>query len=302
VENETSSAVDRRRLLRRAGAVAAGVGAAGVVAALDATPAHAAPGSPVLAGQAVDAATSTTTITNNSATNATLALGNATGASLELAPRSTTIPLSAPQGSFNATTFGDLEYMAGPEFPAVVYTSFNATQTWPIKPFRALDTRGLGGVNGGNGRELILNPEVLNSAGKLRAGSTLRLNLTGFVADGWGVIGTLTVLGPEGNGFVTVFPGGTGRPNTAAISFLSGWSIANNVLTGLGQITRPSQTDVIEIFSPVTTHVVFDVSAFIVASIDHIDPGLLPFGPAAANAKPGTSRADKVRAYKPAKR
>jgi hypothetical protein len=48
---------------------------------------------------------------------------------------------------------------------------------------------------------------------------------------------------------------------------------------------------------------VFDVTAFIVASRYHIDNGLLPVGaPQTAGAAPGTSRADRARAYRPAKR
>jgi hypothetical protein len=300
VEKETSSAVNRRGLLRRAGAVAAGVGAAGVVAAVDAGPAHVAVGSPVLAGNTVDAANATTAITNDSPTKPTLALENKNGPSLLLTPRAVTIPAGVPQGSFNATTFGELEYQALADTPADVYTSYTATQTWPIKPTRALDTR-----DPGAGRELILNKGVLDGAGRIKGGSTLLLNLTGLVTDGWAAIGTITVVAPDAGGFLSVFAGGTPRPNTSVINFLPGWVISNQVLTSLGE-TSPDpadhQSDVIQIYAHVTTHVVFDVTAFIVASRYHIDNGLLPIGAPQTAAAPGTSRADRARAYRPAKR
>jgi hypothetical protein len=306
VEEDTKSALNRRRLLRRAGTVAAGVGAAGVASALTASPAQAAVGDAVTAGNPVDAGTAATSISNNSVTNATLQLTNKAGPSLRLAPASQYLAQTGvPQGSFNATSGGELEFQALPDIAALVNTSYTATQTWPVTPFRALDTRGLGGVSG-NGRELIVNPGVLNSAGQLPASQTLLLNLTSFVKLGWAVLGNATVQGPESNGFVTIAPAGVVRPNTSSLNFLKGWPLSNAIVCSLGETSasKPDESDVLQIYTSCTTHLIFDVTGFIVASLYNIHPDLRPYTPAAptsvgANAAHQATRADRVRAYRP---
>ncbi|GII23084.1 hypothetical protein [Planosporangium mesophilum] len=307
MEEETKSALDRRRLLRSASAVAAGVGAAGVASALTASPAQAAPGEAVKLGAAVinDGGAETTVIKNSSATGATLELTNsANGPSLRLAPSSKYMPADVAPGSFNATAGGELEFQATADIATLVNTSYTATQTWPVTPFRALDTRGLGGVSG-NGRELILNPDVLGPSG-LRAGQTLLLNLTPFVNYGWAVLGNATVQGPEANGFVTIAPAGVTRPNTSSINFLKGWPLSNAIVCALGESSTqdPNQSDVIQIYASCTTHLIFDVTGFVVASLYNINPSLRPFTPASsasvsANSTRKATRADRVRAYKP---
>jgi hypothetical protein len=153
---------------------------------------------------------------------------SANGPSLRLAPSPTYMPDTALPGSINATAGGELEFQATPDIPTLINTSYTATQTWPVTPFRALDTRGLGGVSG-NGRELILNPGVLTPSG-LPAGQTLLLRLTDFVKYGWAVLGNATVQGPEANGFVTIALAGVTRPNTSSINFLKGWPLSNAIV------------------------------------------------------------------------
>jgi hypothetical protein len=304
---EDAKTVNRRRLLRRAGTVAAGLGAAGVASAVAADPASAAAGDPVVAGQTVSAGSATTAITNDAAANPTLKLGNPSGPQLQLVPTGTFLAGNAPIGSLNSTTFGDLEYQAqGPTagVPSLVYTSYNATQTWPVIPFRALDTRGLGGVSG-NGRELILNPGVLNAAGKLPANQTLQLNLTDYVKFGWAVIGNVTMQGPETSGFITIWPAGVSRPNASTVNFLAGWPVSNGVTVALGAVDA-TRTDVVQIYTANTTHLIFDVMGFIVPSLGNINPVVLPFAagpaanhPSAAGAAGVADRAAQARAFRP---
>jgi hypothetical protein len=164
-----------------------------------------------------------------------------------------------------------------------------------------LDTRGLGGYNGDSGRGFIVNPSVLNSAGKLPAGQTLTLNLSQLVYYGWAVIGNVTVQAPEGNGFVTVFPYGVTRPNTSSLNFFSGWPLSNSVFCALGaDLSNVELTDVINIYTPVTTHLLFDVNGFVVGSSAQINPAVTPFSANAAStksSKAAASRMDKVREF-----
>jgi hypothetical protein len=292
--------VNRRRLLRRAGTVAAGLGAAGVASAVAAGPASANGGDPVLAGEATDAGNATTTI-NTFSSGPTLSLANPalagtpSGGQLQLVPSGSLLPRTvtfAPAGTLNAHVGGDLEYQWDPNSPpALLYGSMNATVTWPVAPFRALDTRGLGGI-GGTGKEYILNPGILNANGTIPAGQTLLLNLTAFVHFGYAVIGNATMQGPAQNGFVTIWPAGLGRPTASTLNFLAGWSVSNAAVVALGETgAGPTQTDVIQIFTTTTTHFIFDVSGFIVPAIGNINPAVRAIG-----TSPGAaSRAEKAR-------
>ena len=303
MEENTTSAVNRRKLLRRASVVAAGVGAAGVAAAVAASPAEAASGDPVVAGSTVDAGSAGTGIANNSSFNATLSLTNPTGAALQLTPSEQFLTSDAAPGSLNATTGGDLEFQAGNGFTSEVYTSYSATQTWPVVPFRALDTRGLGGVSG-NGLGLIINPSALNSNGQLKANTPLLLNLTDFVKWGWAAICNVTMQGPVNGGFVTVYQGGADRPTASSVNFLAGWPVSNCVFVALGEYSD-TLTDVIQVYSSTVTHIILDVAAFIVPTLGNINPAVLPFDPNSASVQPNrassknANRAAKVRAYNP---
>jgi hypothetical protein len=302
VEEEAQPSVNRRRLLRKAGAVVAGVGAAGVATAIAADPAAATVGDNVVAGQAVDAGGATTSISSASPTNPTLQLTNSTGPSLRLAPTTATLwGVTAPVGSLNASGGGAvLEYQSHTDFTAEVYTSARATQLWPVNPFRVLDTRNLGGYPAGyKGREYILNPSVLNSDGTLKARQTLLLNLTPFVNYGWAVMGNATLQAPQGDGFITVYPAGFPQPTASSVNFLKGWPVSNGVFVALG-IIDDTYTDVIAIYSAVTTHVLFDVTGFLVSTVDNIvAQGVLPVaGAAPASATPAAkARADKVNSF-----
>lgn len=64
------------------------------------------------------------------------------------------------------------------------------------------------------------------------------------------VVISVTAVNPTANGFLTVYPDGTDRPNAASLNYVAGSSIANQVVTGLGDNGRfavyaSSATDVV---------------------------------------------------------
>lgn len=271
--------VERRRLLRRAGTVAAGVAGAGVVGAAVAAPAQAAPGEPVVQGQDNNAGTTTTTITNDSAGNPTLALSNTVvegnggaGPALRLAPSGAFISPSAPVGSLSADASGNVwsavDFGGGTD-QAFLYSNGNATQTVLLfTPQRVLDTRNAANRTG------ILNPNVLDSQFRVIGGQTLNVDIGDFVLFGQGLLANLTVVNPVNGGFVTVFPFGFPRPNIASINHQVGGVLSNFTGTAIGWSADPAgPQDVISIFCQRTTHIILDVVAFTVGSVDQILQG-----------------------------
>src|SRR5262249_10510417 len=151
MEEENERHVGRRRLLRGAGAVVAGVAGAGVVSAVDATPAEATQGSAVLAGLP-NTETDTTGIELTGATmpeaKSPLRLTNAAGPGLTIDPiDGSKIGTAPPAGSVFVDTFGDISTVgdvgAG-KFNNIMYSPTWATMPVPVNPVRWLDTRGLG--------------------------------------------------------------------------------------------------------------------------------------------------------------
>lgn len=142
---ETKPAVNRRGLLRRAGAVAAGMGVAGVVTTTAATPAQAA-GVPI----DIDAdnfGEATTSLTAGTNTTATLKLANAaTGAPLELEPVEFVSPSDVPVGTTYADSWGDVHVTGigggDVKFDNLLYSPTWASMVFPVSSFRLVDTRG----------------------------------------------------------------------------------------------------------------------------------------------------------------
>lgn len=280
---QDEQAVDRRRLLRRAGTVAAGVAGAGVVAATAATPAQAAPGENVVLGQAHDAAGTATSIANSSTANPTLVLGNGAtdefgggGPALRLAPSGTHLTEQAPTGSLSADTSGTIWSsfeLDGENFPVHLFSAATANITVPmLTPARVVDTRSAAG------RARILNRTaagVLDSAGRVRGGQTIFIDLSDFVASGEGVFGNLAAISPTLGGFLTLFPydpaAPTARPDTANLGYATGQNIGNFSVTGIGfDPANPAFFEVVSLFASSTTHVIFDAFAFIVSRYDQV--------------------------------
>ena len=63
----------------------------------------------------------------------------------------------------------------------------------------------------------------------------------------------VTVVGPAGSGFVTVYPCGASRPNVSNVNFAAGQILANLV------VATVSAQGTICLFTSVPTHLVVDV-------------------------------------------
>jgi hypothetical protein len=284
-EDQQESAVRRRQLLRRGATLAAGVAGAGVVGAVTANPAHAAPGDPVVQGANNTAGTSTTTITSTGA-GATLELNNNNGAALRLAPGNPPLA-AAPEGSIS---FDGVDYWAKP-FPddfgaAIMHHDLNSNRLVPILPQRLVDTRDAAQ------RGAIFNTpaSAFDASGRLRPGQTMHLNLGALVAIGETVFGNITVTAAAGGGLFTVFPFSTALPPTSTINYprssvLS--ALANFFVCPIG--FNASVDDAISVFcSGAAGHVIVDVVGFTVGVGVVLAEG--PFG-VAAKAEAGTTAA-----------
>jgi len=119
------------------------------------------------------------------------------------------------------------------------------------KPTRLVDTRnGTGGqtsvVRRGQILEIPIRGETLSVQGVdqiVPAGATAAaLNIA--------------VVGPTGNGFVTVFPCGVAQPNASNLNYETGDIVANNVTAPIGENGRICLTSLVD------SHVVVDISGW----------------------------------------
>lgn len=287
-EPATDISYDRRALLRRGGAVLAGAAA---LSALNTEGASAAPNDPVLLGTVNDAANTATTVTSSAGTASVVLRNTASGAATNVAP-------AAP--GFDANTFvgstesGDLvnyggsllfthEGGVGVDGVGEVYTDIWASQLVPIKPKRMLDTRSAGG------RANVLNPSgAFDSAGRLIAGKTIRLDLSDLVFFGVAVYANLTIVTPLKPGYATLWPSGT-RPGTSTINFAAGQIIANFAVCGLSDVVPDS----VQIYTSQTTHVLLDVTGFAVGASWQVNPAVLPAPVAAAPSRGSKSTRER---------
>ena len=305
---EEPAAYDRRTLLRRGGlALAAGVAAVPMLS----RNAAAATGDPLIIGRPDNTAGAggVTGLTAANPDAPTLSLANTAttadpgDATVTLAhPSLRLVPSTAEFGPNPGTAdAGDLASSgemlwythvsaAGTDSAifGMVHTSAYANYLEFIRPFRVLDTRRTSPAADNAGRSNIINTPVsaFDSAGKLRGGQTLTLDLSDMVVAGAGVVGNITVAAPEGSGFFTVFPGGQQRPGTSNINYARGQSLANMVIVGLGG--DATNTDTIQIFTNQPAHVIFDVFALSVYELGAVDQSFQ--APAAAASRARLSR------------
>lgn len=277
--------VNRRVLLRRGGAiVAATVAGMTAVEALNAGAAQAAPGNPLIMGQANDSGTSATSLTSGATTGATFTVAN-TGAHAPVGLAQQSL------ASYVAAAGGELANLDGllhstidfggtiGAHPGFVYSEFTANQVVTIKPQRILDTRTSAG------RTHILNKTGnLDTAGRLLAGHTINIDLSSLEVAAASASCNLTAVQPLLGGYMTLFPGGT-KPPTSSINFTKGAIIANFAVTGT------SLTDSVSIFSSATSHVLLDITAFNVGSPAQINPAILPSSASAPAARRLAARA-----------
>lgn len=108
-----------------------------------------------------------------------------------------------------------------------------------VGPVRTTDTRsGLGGT------------------GRLAGGSTLVVELGRLVgSDATAAAVNLTVVRPDGDGYLTAWPCGTARPETSTLNYASGTTRANNAIVGVDQAGR------LCIFTSSAADVLVDVTA-----------------------------------------
>jgi hypothetical protein len=268
MHEKNEQAVDRRRLLRRAGTVAAGVGAAGIATAVAASPANAATGGNVILGQANTSDADTTSITSTNA-QSTLTLANtaASAAPLVLTPAAFSPTDTTPDGSIGFDDQNFLQYtwsFIDPSDPsnnvlgitAQVYDeSWSAMPVALTTPQRVLDTRP------GSTQDIsnVLNPSVFDSTGRLKSGSTLQLDLSNVGFFALGVFGTLAAIQPAAGGFLKLFPLGTPEPATANIGYAVNQNVSNSFFIGAGFSQDGSVTTGLSIKAQGATHVILDV-------------------------------------------
>ncbi|GAA4467350.1 hypothetical protein [Phytohabitans houttuyneae] len=270
---------DRRRLLRRAGTVAAGVAGAGVAGAVAATPAQAADGDPVIQGEA-NQAQSSTGLTTNSSTAPTLELANTFeepgggggGPSLRLVPRGNFLYDDAPAGSLGADQAGvpwvSVQY-PGFTFSHRVLTDYNSNTTVPILPTRVCDTRNAAG------RARILNPAALDSAFRLRANQAMHIDLSDIAFFPDAVLLNATVVGQVGPGYLTVYGYGSARPVASTLNFPGTGVLSNFAFTAAGYDEGALVDAAFTVHTIIATHVVLDVVGFVI-STGGVNPDVLP--------------------------
>jgi hypothetical protein len=303
--------VGRRRLLKRASGVAAGVAGATVVGAVASSPAEAAAGDPVVLGASNTAGTTSTSIATTAPSATTLQLSNAgvattangydvIGGQLRLVPP--TNATGNPQylagtniGDLGVTDDGTLYYAAQPTFSSFVYTTYTANQFVPTTPTRILDTRTAAG------RAAVINPNGnLDSAGRLLTAHSIDIDLSGWVYIATAVHLNITVVSPLAGGYVSVLPGNTvisGAPKSSNINFPSNTVLANFAVVAVASTS--TLTDVIKVFTSGTTHILLDVAGFTVNEWGQVNPAIWPQGLSADAKNGGKSRAELAQTGKP---
>ncbi|MDG4806899.1 hypothetical protein O7634_09055 [Micromonospora sp. WMMD1120] len=287
-ENQDKT-VNRRRLLSRAGTVAAGVAGTAVAGAAVAGPAQAAPGDPVVQG-ATNAAGATTTSLTSTGTGPALRLANTSTSTaadgtvlarpaLQLTPSGDLLHSDSPGGSIGLDTYGNIQLVTefgGDKYLDYVHTSANSNQIVPVAPQRVVDTRSAGS------RARIVNASstTLDSSGRLRDGQTIHIDLSDFVFYGDALFGNLTVTTAVASGFVQVFPYGSPRPqNFSTINYLTNQVVANSFMSGIG-----FDADYISVYAARTTHIIIDVVAFVIG-VGAVNPEILPLSANAVSAR-----------------
>jgi hypothetical protein len=127
----------------------------------------------------------------------------------------------------------------------------------PLAPARLADTRCSATPQPSfcANEDLPSNNQTLSA---ITAGKSITVNVAGNAGIPSGAVGAVfnvTVVSPQGPGYLTVYPGGT-PPVARNLNFVTGQIVANRVTVGL------SSSGTISIFSPVETNVILDVSGY----------------------------------------
>lgn len=281
---ENKPAVSRRGLLRRAGTVAAGVGAAGAATAAFGSPAHAADNDPIVVGGEFTG--STTTLTSNSATAAALKLGNTgNAASLELMPvtlnedeSSPVSPDSVPAGTTYVDTFGDVHVIGAgsgtsPHYDLMLYSPTWASMPIPMPPARIVSTYP---GDAAWGRDLIVpGSATYDSSGRVipknGSGPDLVIDLSTFIlATNFpaAIQGNLTIGSATRKGYASLWDEGS-WPGSSSLNFVQSVWTENFTQTLIGSDQR------IRLKLSAPGIFVFDVFGFVVADpYSQFGPGI----------------------------
>ncbi|MCA1657211.1 MAG: hypothetical protein LC713_05820, partial [Actinobacteria bacterium] len=133
----------------------------------------------------------------------------------------------------------------------------------PLSPARILDTRvGIGGISTPVGPGASVDVQVSGQGGVPASGVSA-------------VVMNVTVTQPTGNGFLTLSPTGTPRPNASNLNFTVGENIPNLVVVKLGTGGR------VNLFNSAgSTHVIFDVAGWYSDNPNGADGRYQPLVPA----------------------
>ena len=259
---DSSGTVVNRRALLRASGVVAGIAGIGGYAAANAPAAVAAPGDPLVIGVQNSAGTASTALRSGGADadGPTLILGNlGPGVPLRLESQ-TGVDLETAEPGDLMNIEGDLRFVHSfTSAGASVYTSVTASQLFPVRPYRAVDTRTEAGQS-----YLLYAPGSLDSEGRLIGGHTMEIDLSYDVYLGTAVFANLTVTQPVSGGFLTLWPGGA-RPATSTLNYTAGQTVANFCVSGLGPY------DSVLVYARSTTHVLLDVVAFAAGGPENVN-------------------------------
>jgi hypothetical protein len=119
---------------------------------------------------------------------------------------------------------GDVNYPAGDSSPLTQVVRAAVAAYFTVSPCRVVDTRGPNGPLGGP---------------SLAAGQNRTFTLAGscnIPSNASAVSVNIAVVGPSAQGFLTLYPGGSGLPAVSNLNFSAGQVRANNAIVTLGAL------------------------------------------------------------------
>lgn len=265
---EETPGVGRRNLLRGGGLLAGAAGVGLVGAALHPGRAEAADGSQLLVGRDNEGTSSTTLTIAPSPTKATLELANPSGPALRLSPLAKDFEGQLKPGDVVSTNFGALigvNYGTGPEVDILV-TGADLDllpAAVAVDPQRLLDTRSPAGRSG---IVRSSSKSALTAQGKLRAGQWIdvAVGTAGEPVGPSAVFVNATVVAPEKNGYLSVYPPTTATPTTSTLNYRAGDTIANGAFVGVGVYQK---NNVVRLKTLQTTHLLLDLTGAVVGAV-----------------------------------
>ena len=147
--------------------------------------------------------------------------------------------------------------LTGNNTGTVVEVVVNIPSAVPVNPARLLETRDVAGFTTIDG--------LFEGEGKLVAGQVLELTVAGrggVPADARSVFLNVTAVLPEADGFITVYPCDTARPNASNVNFFKGQIVPNSVLAKLDANGK------VCVYTLATTDSVIDVNAYVPVGAD----------------------------------